>query len=221
MEVLPLARVLHHKTPESQAHNCQETTWPPALLPVNISARMQPTALVESVLKTPRLLQSLCPKVLLDAPLATRISTAAPADLIGDQPIRNFGAVALFRGGLLYALDSLEEAHSFFQNDASPLGSYWHGLMHRREGDFQNALYWFNRAGQIPVFAEMDRRVREAWRTDPTQNRWDPAAITKRFDRCLEGLSKDPPALLCALQRIECEVLLEVCWNRAVGNCTV
>jgi hypothetical protein len=57
---------------------------------------------------------------------------------------------ALIRGVLWYAVDALAEAHEVFQEEAGFLGSYCHGMMHRREGDFWNANYWFRSAGKVP-----------------------------------------------------------------------
>jgi hypothetical protein len=61
----------------------------------------------------------------------------------------------LLHGLLFYALDALDEAHTLFQEIDSFLGAYGHGMMHRREGDFFNANYWFRHAGKPPagVFA--------------------------------------------------------------------
>src|SRR5438874_1821102 len=68
------------------------------------------------------------------------------------------GATAMFalvRGGLFYAVDALDAAHRIFQEGEDDLGAYWHGMMHRREGDFDNARYWFRRAGALPFFAAL------------------------------------------------------------------
>lgn len=51
---------------------------------------------------------------------------------------------------LFYAVDALDEAHALFQGIDSFLGAYGHGMMHRREGDFSNANYWFRHAGPPP-----------------------------------------------------------------------
>jgi hypothetical protein len=53
----------------------------------------------------------------------------------------------LLEAFLLYALDDIHAAHSIFQEEDNFFGSYGHGMMHRREGDFWNANYWFRRAG--------------------------------------------------------------------------
>jgi hypothetical protein len=62
----------------------------------------------------------------------------------------------LFRGGLLYAADDLDSAHAVFQQLDSPEGAYWHGMLHRREGDFLNARYWVRRAGAVSALSELD-----------------------------------------------------------------
>jgi hypothetical protein len=56
----------------------------------------------------------------------------------------------LLEGFILYALDDIHAAHSIFQDEDGFFGSYGHGMMHRREGDFWNANYWFRRAGKRP-----------------------------------------------------------------------
>ena len=61
------------------------------------------------------------------------------------------------RAGLYLWNDDLAESHARSQHLPSPTGSYWHGLMHRREGDLDNAAYWFRRVGAHPVFPAVRR----------------------------------------------------------------
>ncbi len=53
----------------------------------------------------------------------------------------------------------LEESHSISQDADGPTGSYWHGIMHRREGDFPNSKYWFRQVGEHPAFEMIDERM--------------------------------------------------------------
>ena len=59
----------------------------------------------------------------------------------------------LAAGLWLYA-DNLERSHAVSQGVETATGSYWHGIMHRREGDFSNAHYWMRRAARHPLFAQ-------------------------------------------------------------------
>jgi hypothetical protein len=43
--------------------------------------------------------------------------------------------------------DDLDGSHAVSQELEDAIGSYLHGMMHRREGDHDNAKYWFQRAG--------------------------------------------------------------------------
>lgn len=54
----------------------------------------------------------------------------------------------------LYA-DDLERSHVVSQSLEDATGAYWHGIMHRREGDFSNSHYWMRRAATHPLRQSM------------------------------------------------------------------
>ena len=56
--------------------------------------------------------------------------------------------------------DFLDESHTISQGIDTPSGSFWHAIMHRREGDFSNAKYWFRHVGRHPVFDALGVSVR-------------------------------------------------------------
>ncbi len=62
---------------------------------------------------------------------------------------------SLANAGLWLLAGNLDESHQISQSIESPEGSFWHGIMHRREGDFWNAKYWFRRVGRHPVLSEL------------------------------------------------------------------
>src|SRR2546426_5983164 len=44
--------------------------------------------------------------------------------------------------GLWLYVDNLERSHTVSQGIETSTGSFWHGIMHRREGDFSNSHHW-------------------------------------------------------------------------------
>jgi len=54
--------------------------------------------------------------------------------------------------GLWLLAGDLDRSHSISQDIHNSNGSFWHGIMHRREHDFGNAKYWFRKVGPHPAF---------------------------------------------------------------------
>lgn len=62
-------------------------------------------------------------------------------------------------GGLWLLAGELHRSHDYSQQIDTPSGSFWHGIMHRREGDYGNAKYWFRRAGDHPVIEQLSAYI--------------------------------------------------------------
>lgn len=65
------------------------------------------------------------------------------------RPNRSLGSSV--EAGLWLLVGELDRSHTISQNLQDATGSYWHGMMHRVEGDFANAKYWMHCAWQHPV----------------------------------------------------------------------
>jgi hypothetical protein len=74
-------------------------------------------------------------------------------------PARAVGAAEACRAGLLLLAGDLEASHAISQRLESPDGAFWHGIMHRQEGDFANAKYWFRRVGRHPVVERLAKEL--------------------------------------------------------------
>ncbi len=68
------------------------------------------------------------------------------------QALKNTTFGEAVKSGLLLWNDALDASHTISQTLENPTGSYWHGIMHRREPDYSNAKYWFGRVGTHPIF---------------------------------------------------------------------
>ncbi|EMI57898.1 hypothetical protein [Rhodopirellula sallentina] len=85
-----------------------------------------------------------------DAALAQQLESANASSL--QTQSGQIPAPPLVVSGLWLLAGDLDRSHSISQNEPSAQGSFWHGIMHRREGDYSNAAYWFRRVRSSPVF---------------------------------------------------------------------
>lgn len=57
------------------------------------------------------------------------------------------------KAALWLYVDDLDRSHRISQGIDDATGTYWHGIMHRREGDFANSHYWFRKVENHPAMA--------------------------------------------------------------------
>jgi hypothetical protein len=143
-----------------------------------------------------------------------RIREAKDHELTGGAVLADPTYPRLVRAGLLYAYDAIDESHRIVQEIASSQASYWHGMLHRREGDFENSRYWFRRTGRLGVFPEMHARAAEVSPLMGRQADWDPYVLVGQCEQARFGGDVDRKDLV-ALQRIEFEVMFDFLWRDA------
>ena len=169
---------------------------------------------IERVFLAESLLKKLVPDDILDREVWRRVRDADDATITGGLPIGDPKMFQLVRGGLLYAMDDLDGCHQYFQDAPTDLGSYWHGMMHRREGDFDNARYWFRRAGALPFFDNLHSKTANISSDVAKQLSWDPYLFTGECEQRRFG-AEDEANELPRLQFAEFEVVFDYTWRQA------
>lgn len=61
--------------------------------------------------------------------------------------------------GLWLKHDFLDRSHTISQDIDTAEGSFWHGIMHRREPDYSNAKYWYRRVGDHAIFQPLAKQL--------------------------------------------------------------
>jgi hypothetical protein len=127
------------------------------------------------------------------------------------QPCRDLEAARACISGLWLYHDFLDESHTISQDLDGWMGSYWHGIMHRREPDASNAKYWFRRIGSPPVLARLASAAKEVGLayTDP----FDFVDLCERVRDTGSGEEE----LAKKVQVFEMQLLFDHCFRQATG----
>jgi hypothetical protein len=152
----------------------------------------------------------------LDQPAVEILRTTDLSTLFAPHAVRDEFAARACLAGLHLYFDDLDGSHRSSQELPTPEGSFWHGIMHRREGDFWNAKYWFRRVGRHPAFAEIVRLVAERRIDGTAAGEWDPFAFVDRVEECSTGRSGAEQACR-ETQRAEWDALFRHCYDAAVN----
>ena len=131
----------------------------------------------------------------------------------GNTAIAAVTAVALCSGVWLLH-NFLDESHTVSQSIETPSGSYWHAIMHRREGDFSNSKYWLRRVGRHPVISAVGEDVEARL---PGKGKWDPFDFVDQCEAMVRGKKGDREACL-DIQQAEWELLFDYCYRSALGK---
>jgi len=126
--------------------------------------------------------------------------------------------------GLWLLHDFLDESHEISQEIDTPTGSFWHGIIHRREPDYGNSKYWFRRVGVHAVFEPLRREAARLAMCAPqraaflaTQPAWDPFAFV---DLCEASAAEGTTCHTLArrVQRVEWDLLFAHCCEHAMAR---
>ena len=144
--------------------------------------------------------------------------------LFGDQVVADPDMANCCLSGLWLWHDFLELSHNLSQAVDTPSGSYWHGIMHRREPDFPNSKYWFRRVDDHPMFPMLDdaaKQIASAADVDlagqflVTQETWDPFHFIDFCEKVL-GTGTESEQLARQIARREWQILFSYCYHSAV-----
>lgn len=146
------------------------------------------------------------------------------SELIAPAVIRQDDADALLAGLWLY-FDWLDESHRISQSIETPTGSFWHAIMHRREGDFSNSKYWYARCVNHPSLHSLAGKAPQLVSAMPADKAllrliatgWNPNAFVDLVEQVHQSPDDSRHAVAVALQRLEWQVLFDHCSRSAAG----
>jgi hypothetical protein len=161
-----------------------------------------------------------------NAPARSALEAMTAESLFGSKVVRHPELVQCCQAGLWLLHDFFDESHAISQDIETPEGSYWHGILHRREPDYGNAAYWFRRVRNHAVFATLRTVAATLAQEAGTpaggefltrQSAWDPFAF---IDLCQSVASgRTPCELLCRkIQRAEWDALFTYCYEQATTS---
>jgi hypothetical protein len=147
-----------------------------------------------------------------DQAVRPQLAALTAEGIFAPQPVRDRRMAEACLAGLWLLHDFLDESHRLSQDIDTPAGSYWHGIMHRREPDAGNAKYWFRRVGDHPVLRLLAEQA-------PTLGyRYTDAFAFVDFCERVRDSGSPEEELARQVQQLEWRLLFEHCYRAALGD---
>jgi hypothetical protein len=152
------------------------------------------------------------------------LSSLDPASTFRVFPRDPTMAAAVLSGLWLWH-DFLDESHTLSQGIQTPSGSFWHAIMHRREGDFSNAKYWYARCAAHPVLASLAIKADDVLKPFPadksllrlTAHGWNANGFVDLVEAVHDRPDDPRHRVAVLLQQLEWRTLLDFCTAAAAG----
>ena len=175
-------------------------------------------------------LPTLVPQKAWSSELTDALEAASVDELFEGESLKNTTFGEAIKSGLLLWNDALDESHNISQGLGNQTGSYWHGIMHRREPDYSNSKYWFGRVGTHPIFPALRECalklsketsnpsdvLAEIGRTIEAQEAWDAYQFIDWCQAAEGDSDSDVTRFLQQVQAEEIKLLLAYSYRNAV-----
>jgi hypothetical protein len=153
------------------------------------------------------------------------LSAASPEEMISGS-IRSQDDANAMLAGLWLWHDWLDESHQISQSLHSSTGSFWHAIMHRREGDFSNSKYWYARCTNHPVLQQIANQAGQILHALPADKSflrlmsggWNPDAFVDLVASVERNSGSSQHAAAVSLQQLEWRLLFDHCTRAATGK---
>ena len=152
------------------------------------------------------------------------LSGIQPQDLLA-QPVTSRDDARGMLAGLWLWFDWLDLSHTISQQIETPTGSFWHAIMHRREGDFSNSKYWFARCRNHPAMQTLAAGAAALIHPRPADKSllrlvltgWNPDAFVDLVEQLHDNPGDPRHAVAIALQQLEWRTLFDHCTRAATA----
>jgi hypothetical protein len=153
------------------------------------------------------------------------LSNATPKQMLSGLLKSEDDASAMLAGLWLWH-DWLDESHHISQSLHSSTGSFWHAIMHRREGDFSNSQYWYARCQNHPVLQQLANQAGQILHALPADKAllrlmsggWNPNAFVDLVQSVEQEPRSPRHAAAISLQQLEWRLLFDHCTRAAAGK---
>lgn len=146
------------------------------------------------------------------------LSATDPSKLIVN-PVKDERMLRAVECGLWLWNDYLDEAHKLAKAIDTDTGAFWHAIVHRLEGDYDNARHWYARCMGHPVRLALTNQSAILLNDLPADNRlikltfngWNSDYLVELAQQFAGRPDDEFYKVLVVLQQLEWRVLLEYC----------